>query len=66
MHVGEKKKRQWKGHYLIMSKKYINQFRVHFGEYVTEWLNEDEWTVLDVKQFLEYPNVRFEYRTIYE
>lgn len=47
-------------------KKYINQFRVHFGQFVTEWLNEDEWTVLDVKQFLEYPNVRFEYRTIYE
>ena len=42
-------------------KKDDKYFRIVFGDYVTEWLLIDEWDTIDVTQFLEYPNVKFEF-----
>ena len=61
MLVGEKKKRQWKGHYLIMSKEY-KEFRIVFGDYYTEWIPIEKEEIIDVTLFVNYDNFHFEYR----
>lgn len=42
----------------------MKQFRVILGELVTQWFNQADWTLEDMNQFLEFPNVDFEYRRI--
>ena len=42
----------------------MKQFRVIIGDVVTPWFNADEWTLEDMNQWLEFPNVDFEYRRI--
>ena len=42
----------------------MKQFRVIINGLYSQWLNEADWTIEDLMQFLEFDNVDYEYRRI--
>ena len=42
----------------------MKQFRVIINGLYSQWFNEEDWTIEDLMQFLEFGSVDYEYRRI--